>query len=416
MNFLIVTQYFWPERFRINDLACALQEKGHTVTVLTGMPNYPDGKLFEGYHFLRPRQQQYENIKIWRVPLWPRGKGKSWELVLNYVSFVLSGILLAPWYCKNDYDLIFVFQTSPITVALPAILLKKLHKKPLIMWVQDLWPESLVAVKAITSPKLLHGVEKLVRFIYKNCDHLMVQSQAFINKISAQQQPHEKISYFPNWAESSYFPVEKKNVNAEIRQQIPSGFVVMFAGNLGVAQSLETIVAAAKTLRDFPDIHWVILGDGRQRAEFLAAIKQEKLENQMHWLGQKPVAQMSDYFAMADALLVTLRQDPIFELTIPSKIQSYLACGKPIVAALDGEGARVINEANVGIAVSAENSEALAQAVFTLYQMSEQQRQELGKQGLGYYHSQFEREQLITQFIQQCETVVRGNYASNNTI
>lgn len=401
MHILVVTQYFWPEQFRINDLVTELVKQGQQVTVLTGMPNYPQGKWFNGYGWFKPTEENYNGVTIKRVPLWPRGKGRSYELILNYFSFMLSAMLLGIFRCRDQYDVIFVFQTSPITVAYPAILLKKLHKIPLIMWVQDLWPESLSAVGAIKSKRILNWVERWVRGIYRQCDLILAQSKAFIPKIRKQAVPQEKLLYFPNWAEANYVPRQLNEIAAEIKSKLPTGFIIVFAGNLGAAQSLPTLIAAAKHVRAFPDIHWVVLGDGRKRADFLQEISAQQLTN-IHWLGQKPMEEMSDYYGLADVLLVTLRRDPIFELTIPSKVQSYLACAKPIVAALDGEGCRVIKEAQAGLVVPTEDGQALGEAVLQLYRMTPKQRETLGQQGYGYFQQHFNRDKLIAEFIDFC--------------
>lgn len=413
MHILVVTQYFWPEQFRINDLVNELVRLGHQVTVLTGMPNYPHGKWFPGYSWCKPRQETYAGATIKRVPLWPRGHGRGYQLILNYFSFMISAMVCGIFRCRDDYDAVFVFQTSPVTVAYPAILFKKLYKIPLIMWVQDLWPESLSAVGAVKSKRILNWVESWVRGIYRHCDLVLVQSKAFIPKIRQQGVPQEKLIYFPNWAETNYVPRSKQEIPSEIKDKIPQGFVVMFAGNLGAAQSLPTLMTAAKQLQSYKDIHWVVLGDGRKREEFLLNIEKQQLSN-IHWLGHKPMEQMSDYFGLADVLLVTLRRDPIFELTIPSKVQSYLACAKPIVAALDGEGGRVIQEAQAGIVVPSEDGQALAEAVLRLYKMTPQQRETMGLQGYEYFQQHFNRDKLIADFLVYCTTNSNSSRTQND--
>ena len=397
MRILIVTQYFWPENFRINDMAVAMKERGHEVTVFTGMPNYPEGKLFKGYHWFWPRKQNYNGVKVYRVPIIPRGKGRHWELVLNYLSFVFFACLLFPFYSIGKrFDAILTFQTTPITVALPAILLKKLKRAPLFLWVQDLWPESLAAVGAVKSPHLLAWVSKLVKFIYNHCDKILMQSRAFAGHIKTLGQLNEKLAYLPNWAENYYQPLAPEQVDEKIRSEFPSGFSILFAGNLGVAQSLESILSSANTLRGYSDIHWVIVGEGRQREWFISEIIKQDLSDKVHWLGSRSPELMPQYFACADVLLVTLRRDPIFALTIPSKLQSYLACGRPIVAAIDGEGARVIDESGAGIAVPAEDHESLSNAILELYQESSDRREKRGARGYRYYHDQFARDTLLT--------------------
>lgn len=397
MKILIVSQYFWPESFRINDFAVNLKERGHEVTVLTGMPCYPDRANFSDYSFFSPKTEFYHGIEVLRVPLLSRGKGKSLGLILNYLSFVFFAGLFAPFRCwKRKFDVIFVFQTSPITSALPAILLKKLKRIPLVLWVQDLWPETLRATGVIQSPKLLKWVGYLVKFIYKHCDSILLTTKGAQTSVLQMGVTEKKLNYFPNWAEDLYQP---KVIDEAFKQsmKVPLGFRVMFAGNLGVSQSLETILQAAKQLESYPDIHFVIVGEGRQRSWLQQKIMDMQLTN-VHLLGQQPVEQMPDFFASADALLVTLRKDPVFSLTIPSKIQSYLACGRPIVGAIDGEGAAVIHESGAGFVAPAQDAVGLANQVLVLYHMSVEQRNNLGLKAYQYYKNHFSRNELINNF------------------
>jgi len=394
VRILIVSQYFWPESFRINDLALGLKERGHVVTVLTGMPNYPSGRLFSGYGLFSPSNDDFHGMPVHRVPLIPRGKGQRYRLAMNYLSFAFSASLLAPFRCRGDFDLIFVYEPSPITVGLPALLLKKLKHAPIMFWVQDLWPESLSATGAARSRWLLRWVAKMVRFIYQRCDRILVQSEGFIPNVTSMGADAQHVTYFPNWAEAVYQPVEVDTLAPE-RAEMPDGFRVLFAGNIGAAQSFETLLAAAEQLMPQADIHWVILGDGHRKAWLEEQIAARGLKDRVHLLGRQPVEAMPRYFALADALLVSLRRDPIFALTIPSKVQSYLACAKPILAALDGEGARAVREAGAGLTSPAEDATALAESVLQLYQMKPERRAMMGRNGRSYFEANFERDSLL---------------------
>lgn len=394
MKILVVTQYFWPEDFRINDLVLGLKERGHEVEVLTGKPNYPAGRFFAGYGYFSKAREEYGGMAVMRVPLVPRGKGGAARLLLNYLSFAFFASLLAPFSCRSTYDVIFVFEPSPITVCLPALLLGKLRKIPVALWVQDLWPESLSATGAVKARWILDGVEALVRFIYKGCDLVLLQSRAFLPSVERLGVNRTKAQYFPNSAEAFYAPVGLA-ADAPERAGMPEGFKVMFAGNIGAAQDFETILGAAERLKPHADIRWVILGDGRMLPWVKKEIGERGLSGIVHLLGKHPVAAMPRYFALADALLVTLRKDPLFALTIPSKVQSYLACGKPIVAALDGEGARIVAEAGAGLAVNAGNPEALANAVLEMYRMDTGRRHKMGANGRAYFEAHFERNILL---------------------
>lgn len=394
MNILVVTQYFWPENFRINDLVRGLLERGHQVTVLTSIPNYPEGNFFQGYGLFKQWRQDYFGAKVYRVPLIPRGKGGAVRLVLNYASFALSASLFAPFFFRKKIDHIFVFAPSPITVAFPALVLQKLKSIPMTIWVQDLWPESLSATGFIKSARLLAVVAWFVRMIYKSCDRILITSKAYASSIEKLGVSLSKIVYFPQSAEELYRPVSSDTETAE-RKLMPNGFCVMFAGNIGTAQDFPTILAAAEILKSHQDVHWVIVGGGRMKPWVDAEVQKRGLSDTVHLLGRFPLETMPSFFALADVMLVTLKKDPLFALTIPAKIQSYLACGRPIIAALDGEGAAIVEEANAGISCSAENPQALARAVLQMYHESEDNRRTMGLQGRAFYLANFERNILI---------------------
>jgi len=394
LKVLIVTQYFWPENFRINDLLLGLKEKGHEVKVLTGVPNYPGGRFFTGYNFFGPLFETYEDIPIFRVPLIPRGNGSRVRMLLNYFSFVLFSCIFAPFRRLGSVDLIFIYEPSPITVCLPALLLKKLKSAPVMFWMQDLWPESLSATGAISSDKILKMVDTLVKFIYRGCNRILVQSRAFIEPVMRQGGDPNRILYFPNSAEELYQPVILEKDTHE-RAVVPDGFWVTFAGNIGAAQDFGTILDAAERLKDRTEINWVVIGDGRMFSWVKSQVVKRNLKKTVYLLGRYPAEMMPRFFALSDVLLVTLKKEPIFALTIPSKIQSYLACAKPIIAALDGEGASVVEEAGAGVNCPAENPETLADAVLKLYNMSGRERKDMGQKGRSYFEKHFEREMLL---------------------
>ncbi len=394
MKILIVAQYFWPENFRINDLAQGLRGRGHEVTVYTGKPNYPEGRFFPGYGFFGRSTEDYEGVRVIRVPLLPRGDGGALRLVLNYFSFALFASLLAPFRVAGDYDVIFVFEVSPITVGLPALVLKRLKRAPVLFWVQDLWPESLSATLAVRQPWVLRLVDRLARFIYRHCDLVLVQSQAFISYIRAQDVPAEKIRYYPNSAEPVYQPVTLEPQAPE-RALMPEGFRVMFAGNIGAGQDFETILDAAERLKDEKNIHWVIIGYGRVYDWVKSEIGRRGLGGTVHLLGRYPVEAMPRFFSLADVMLVTLRNEPIFTRTIPAKLQSYMACARPMVAALDGEGARLVSESGAGPAVRAGDAAGLADAVVKLSHMPAAEREAMGQRGRDYFDRHFDRTLLL---------------------
>jgi colanic acid biosynthesis glycosyl transferase WcaI len=406
MKILIVSQYFWPENFRITDLASGLIEMGHSVDVLTGMPNYPGGKLFDGYKMLSPSYESHAGIRIFRIPLIPRRQGRSLDLAFNYLSFAISGCVFGPLRCGGNYDCILAYEPSPITVGLPAIVLRSVKGAPLLFWVQDLWPESLSATGAITSNWILERVKTLVRFIYSRCDRILVQAEAFKAPIEALGVDSEKLDYFPNSAEALYQPVTL-SIDAPEHTLMPDGFRVMFAGNIGAAQDFPTIIKAAELLKSHADIHFIILGSGRKQAWAEAQVEAKGLAGTFHMLGRYPVEAMPRFFSLADAMLVTLKKDLIFERTIPAKVQSYMACARPVLAALDGEGARVITESGAGIACGAENPRELAKAILELYNLPETRRKEMGENGLNYFNANFERTLLLKRLEKMMMTLQR---------
>lgn len=403
VKILIFNQYFWPESFRINEVTCALKALGHEVEVITGKPNYPEGNFFSGYAAWGIKKEFWRDIPVYRIPMLARGNKSAVKLALNYCSFIVSGLLFAPWILrKNIYDVIFVYAPSPIFQVIPASFLGWNKGIPVVLWVQDLWPQSAEATGYVKSPVLLKLLEKFVRFTYSHTDLLLVQSKAFIEPV-AKLAPNKPIAYYPNSVEKEFYSPQVTAV--PYIESLQSGFTVLFAGNVGTAQAMETIVAAAEKLKPFTEIKVVILGSG-SKAEWVAQqVVARKLTN-LHLEGRFPVETMPILMRQASVLLVSLTNQPIFELTIPSKIQAYLAIGKPIVACLNGEGARIITEANAGIAVVAEDSEGLAQAIVKLYQMSESEREQIGVNGRTYFKQHFDEVKLTAKLIEHFEVLI----------
>jgi len=387
LRILIVSQYFWPENFRVNELAAGLVRRGHDVTVLTGLPNYPSGRFADGYGYLSRRREDYRGARVVRAPLVPRGGGGAVRLALNYASFAFFATVLGPFLCRGAYDAIFVHETSPATVGLPALWLKFLKKAPICFWVLDLWPESLSASGMVSSPLILSLVGRMVKFIYAGCDRIVVSSRGFIDHIAGQGVDRAKLDYFPQAAESVYRPVAPRRAGAVFR--------ILFAGNIGSSQDFGTILGAAEILKTRQEIEWVIVGDGRMRPWVESEVKARGLSPRVRLLGQRPVAEMPTLFSEADALLVTLRRDPIFALTAPAKLQAYLACAMPIIAALDGEGARIVTESGAGLAAPAGDAAALAGAALAMLERGPQARAKMGAAGRAYSEREFDAEMLL---------------------
>ena len=389
MNILIVTQYFWPENFKINDLAQEMVSRGHDVTVLTGIPNYPSGKFFKGYGLLKKRVEKYNGIKIIRSPIIARGTGSGFRLAVNYLSFVIGCIFSSIKLLNKSFDSIFVFEVSPITVCLPAIFFKKIKKTPICLWVLDLWPESINAASKINSKNLSKLLTPLIKYIYNNTDKILVSSRGFIKSINDKGIAKKKIEYFPQWAEEVYQPIEKKTY-----QNFPKlnkdSFKIIFAGNIGESQDFPSILKAASILKN-EKIDWIFIGNGRKKKWVEKEIKKYNLNNSVHMLGSFPINKMPLFFSNADCLLFSLKKKEIFSLTVPGKVQSYLASGKPILAMIDGEAAKIIKDAKAGATCNSEDSKSLAKNVKRLMSLSKKDLDKLGQNGYMYYKKHFDR-------------------------
>ncbi len=391
MRLLVVSQYFWPETFRINDLVTELVRRGHVVTVLTGIPNYPEGEVFPAFAREPNGFSNYSGAEIVRVPLLPRGKS-SVRLVLNYLSFAAAGLTLGAWRLRGRrFDAIFVFQVSPVTLALPGLLQRRLKGAPLLMWVLDLWPDTLEAVGVVRSPRVLGWVGKLVGFIYRRCDRVLVQSRAFCGNVEKYSGDASRIRYFPGWAEAIFEgPLAAIQPAPEVAPYADT-FNVLFAGNIGDAQDFPAILDAATALRNEAGLRWLIVGDGRAAEWVRSEIASRGLERNVVLLGRHPIERMPSFFRGASALLVSLKKDPAFAMTIPGKVQSYLATGLPILAMLDGEGAAVIEQSGAGAVCAAGAGADLARCVQSLMRLSPAERSAMGERGRVYGEREFGR-------------------------
>ena len=405
MRLLIVSQYFWPESFRINDVVRTLIEKGVEVDVLTGKPNYPEGVIYQGYQFFGCQREQWFGASVYRVPLAPRGVKSLLRLVINYFSFVIFGLLFGPWLLKKRrYDVIFVYGVSPILQAIPGLFLGWLKRAPVIIWVQDLWPESLEATGYVRNPRVLGWVRGIVCFIYRHADLLLVQSRAFEQPVAALASG-KPIVYYPNSVDEAF--CVPSTIPVPDIPGLEAGFPVMFAGNVGTGQAVEVIIEAASLLRGHPDIRFVVLGQG-SRWEWMRQEAETRGLANLYLPGRFPVETMPGFMQKASALLVTLADQPIFAVTVPNKVQAYMAAGRPILACLNGEGARVVTEAEAGLAVPAEDAKALAEAVLQLYGMTPAVRERLGSNGRRYYKEHFDHDRLADLLIEHLRTVSRS--------
>lgn len=402
MRILIVSQYFWPENFRINDLVLELKSRGHEIAVLTGKPNYPEGRFYEGYGFFRKSQELFENIPVYRVPMLPRRNGSGMHLALNYLSFAFFSSIFALFHRKK-YDVSFVFEISPITMVFPAIVHKKCYGTKLGLWVQDLWPESVSAAGKINSSLVQKVLNQIVKYIYKQSDKIFVSSKGFVLSILAKYNDEAKIHYLPNWAEDVFLSTDiDKN---KYSNDIPDGFIVMFAGNIGEAQDIDNILKAALETQDEKSIKWIFVGSGRKKKWLEEQILKHNLSGTVTLLGRYPLEEMPNFYVHADMLLVSLKDEEIFNLTVPAKIQSYMAFGKPVAAMLNGEGASVIHDAKCGFAVAAGDYLSLVQSIYAAKSLEKNVLQEMGENGKRFYEANFSKDIIVSDLITNLQSL-----------
>lgn len=393
MKILLVSQYFWPETFRVNDLAQELLMRGNDVTVLTGKPNYPQGNIYNGYSFWGYKKEDYKGIKVIRVPLLPRGKGTGGRLVLNYLSFVFFSCLYILFH-QQKYDVSFTFAISPITQVYAALLHKKMFNSRAFLWVQDLWPESVVAAGKLDFRFVNRILTQMVNGIYKRVDGICIQSEAFEQSILQKGDFKHKIIHIPNWAEDIF--TNRSKINKErFRSIIPQGFIVMFAGNIGESQDFESILQAAIYTKNYKNIKWIIVGDGRKKEYVQKRVKELGLNETFILLGRYSLEDMPDLFVHADLMLVSLKNKNIFSLTIPSKIQSYMAFGKPIVSMIDGIGNEIVKKAKCGYVAGAGDFKCLAENIISLSEMDKSILTKMGNFSSEYYQKHFSKKNII---------------------
>jgi glycosyltransferase involved in cell wall biosynthesis len=407
LRLLVFSQHYWPESFRINDVVDSLRAVGCGVEVLTGQPNYPDGRIFSGYRAWNCGSAPHPNgYLIHRVPLVPRRRGGALRLAANYLSFMLTSATLGPWLLRRRrIDVVFVYGTSPILQAIGAIAIARFHRARLVAWVQDLWPQSLEVTGYVRNRRVLAAVAVAVRWIYRRCDLLLVQSEAFAPTVRAMS-GGTPVAVQPNPGEASF----ERPPQGPPALKLPPGFNVVFAGNLGSAQALDTVLAAAECLRDLPDMHIVLVGSGA-RADWLAGEVARRALGNVRLPGRFPPEAMPGILAQASVLLVTLARSPIMSQTVPSKVQAYLAAGRPIVAGLDGEGARVVEASGAGLAVPAEDPAALAAAIRSLSQQPADRRAAMGAAGVAYYREHFRPDPLARLLLARLEALVQPDSA-----
>ena len=389
---LLVTQYFQPENFKCNDIAFELQRRGYEVTVLTAIPNYPQGKYFDGYGLFKRRVEHIDGVKVVRGFVIPRGKGGKIGLSLNYLSYLVSSCLIALYLSlRYKYEAVFVHQVSPVTIGVAATLVKRIQRIPMYFWVLDLWPESLTAAIGLRNRYILGFFSKMVQWFYRRSDKILISSKGFANSICEKGDFAEKIIYFPNWVDKAL--TAKADV---VTPDVPNGFVAMFTGNIGASQDFGTVLSAAERLKEHKDIHFLIVGNGRAREWVEQQIVERGLNETVHCVGSYPLEAMPATFAKADVLFAALKDEPIFALTVPAKIQAYMSSGKPIISMINGEAMELVREVGCGMAVAAEDSKAFADAVLQMSQLSQSEREQMGNRGREFASNNFDFTKQMT--------------------
>lgn len=394
MKILVVCQYFYPEEFKVNDLVAGLVERGNEVTVLTGKPTYPRGAYPKGYRFWGVQEEFYKGAKVIRLPELTRGKGGVVGVVKSLFSFLLS----STWYARHhdiEADVVLCYQLSPVTMANAALIYKRKLNVRMVHWVHDLWPESVTATTPLKGGPIISMLDKFVTRIYEQSDVILVQSKVFEKSICSKGDFKDKLVYAPNWAENSFIDADTSIDASFPLQPDESEFRVMFAGNIGEAQDFGNIIKAANLTRDIPCIKWIVVGDGRARENAEKEVAGLGLKDTVKFLGRHPVETMPKFFALADAMLVTLKDEFIFSLTVPSKTQAYMASGKPILTMINGAGNDVVEEAGCGLTANAEDYVTLASNVKKMYAMTKDERAQLGKAAKAYYDRNFAKDKVI---------------------
>ncbi|EOH86213.1 glycosyltransferase WbuB [Enterococcus villorum] len=388
---LVVSQYFYPEQFRINDICRTWVKKGYEVTVLTGIPNYPQGDFYEGYGYQKNKREIYEGVTIKRIPIVPRKKN-SIMMGLNYLSFVISGEL---WKILNrqNFDLVFIYEVSPMTQALPAVRIAKKLNIPCYIYVMDLWPENFEIITGITHPLVIEPLNKMVDYIYKNCTKIFTASRSFKKNIENRGIDSQKIYFWPQYAEEFYQISEVKSSVLINDKKVN----ITFAGNIGIAQGLDILPEVGKKIKEKQlNVRFNFVGDGRYKQDLIKEIERNELQEWFHFVEAVPATEIPEILASSDFSFVSLQKNDIFSMTIPAKLQSSMACGKPILLSASGEVAEIVKKANCGFVGEAGDSTALFNNLIKISHLSSQEITKLGINARKYFEEEYEKEKLLS--------------------
>lgn len=407
MRILLLSQWYPPEPAHTpEEFVHTLRELGHDVEVLTGFPNYPSGKLHSDYKLRLWQRDVLEGISVTRVYLYPDHSRSGIKRALNYFSFALSSSILGRWLVSLP-DVMFVYH-PPLTVGIPGYILSRMWRIPFVYQIQDMWPETLSATGMLRNPRILDIIRIFANWVYRRADAICVISPGFRQNLISKGVPPEKIHVVSNWVDTAiYHPVPPDRALGE-RLGLNDKFNIMFAGNIGAAQALDAVLDAAKLLEDRSDIQFVLVGDGVALPSLRQKATELGLEN-VRFLGRYPASDMLNLYALADVLLVHLKDDPLFQITIPHKIYAYLASAKPILAAVNGDAADVIEEVRAGITCPPEDASALASAALKLHSLNEKDLQAMGSRGLLAARTRYSRKKQVSELADVLRLAVDHN-------
>jgi colanic acid biosynthesis glycosyl transferase WcaI len=398
MRILFVVHYFHPEPnfFYGLPFAIELQRRGHHVQVITGLPNYPGGKIYDGYKIKLLQKEIIEGIPVYRLPLYPSHDKSSVKRIVGYTSLSVSQAAIAPWVIEPA-DVAYVVQ-GPATIGFPATMIKWLRGIPFVYSIQDLWPDSLLSTGMFDSPlglKLLHA---WCSFVYKRAAKIIVISPGVKRILQERGVPEEKIEVIYNWCDDALISRSEPDENVARKIGLAGKFNIIFAGNMGKAQALDSVIeAAALVAQKYADVQFVFIGSGLE-VENLKALADKKHLHNVLFLPHIPVTEIGDVLRLAEVLLVHLRRDPLFAITIPSKTQAYLAIGKPVLMAVEGDASDLVKKAQAGLSCLPESPEAIADVVGQFYQMNPEQRKQLGINGVTFYDKELSFAQAVQSY------------------
>ena len=396
---LVISQHFWPENFRISDIATGFVENDIEVDVLCGIPNYPNGIMPEGYGWFKNKKQDFNGVKVYRSWEILRKGNTSLRIFLNYISYPFFASFKVLSFLGKKYDAVFCYETSPVYMIFPAIVYSKLKKVPLTTYVLDLWPENLYSVLKIQN-KFLRGIVKSTsHWHYRRCDKLIAMSPSLNDTlVKITGKAPEKIATIPQYCEKFY---EQDIHNTELEEKYKDYFKIVYAGNISPAQNVEVAVDAALLLKKdgIKDIKFIIVGDGMSKKDIEAYEEKQGVGEYFDFLGSKPVTDMPMYHTLADALFAPLAKSDDLGLTIPAKVTSYMAGGKPVLTCIDGEGSFVIEKAKAGLTAPSGDSKALYENIVKLYSMPKTEREEMGANARNYHFEYHSRDKVLKDLI-----------------